>query len=148
MPYRHLFRRLAQSSGVDAYRLRNFFALRSHNVSGSYSVIWCRPTKRRIASSASRLTVLRHGRCVEFGPHQWGWKSANCPRKISKQGGDGSGSWPSRFGKHLRRVVRGTGGTPEPFATIAHPLEFRRRVQEQIEKLPEGRSATQRVSDN
>jgi membrane protein YdbS with pleckstrin-like domain len=32
-------------------------------------------------------------------------------------------------------MVRGTGGTPEPFAKIAHPLEFRRRVQEEIDKL-------------
>ncbi|MBZ5642619.1 MAG: PH domain-containing protein [Acidobacteriia bacterium] len=32
-------------------------------------------------------------------------------------------------------IVRGTGGTPESFDTIAHPLEFRTRVQEQIEKL-------------
>jgi len=30
-------------------------------------------------------------------------------------------------------VVRGTGGTPEPFTLIAHPTEFRRHVQEQIE---------------
>jgi uncharacterized membrane protein YdbT with pleckstrin-like domain len=30
-------------------------------------------------------------------------------------------------------VVRGTGGTPEPFKVIAHPLEFRRQVQQQIE---------------
>ena len=29
-------------------------------------------------------------------------------------------------------VVRGTGGTPEPFLMIAHPQEFRRAVQEQI----------------
>jgi len=29
-------------------------------------------------------------------------------------------------------VVRGTGGTPEPFEKIAHPQEFRRAVQEQI----------------
>ncbi len=29
--------------------------------------------------------------------------------------------------------VRGTGGTDEPFSTIAHPLEFRRQVQQQIE---------------
>jgi uncharacterized membrane protein YdbT with pleckstrin-like domain len=29
-------------------------------------------------------------------------------------------------------VVRGTGGTPEPFRRIAHPQEFRRAVQEQI----------------
>jgi uncharacterized membrane protein YdbT with pleckstrin-like domain len=28
-------------------------------------------------------------------------------------------------------VVRGTGGTPEPFMMIAHPQEFRRAVQEQ-----------------
>jgi hypothetical protein len=31
-------------------------------------------------------------------------------------------------------IVRGTGGTPESFDTIAHPLEFRTCVQEQIEK--------------
>jgi uncharacterized membrane protein YdbT with pleckstrin-like domain len=30
-------------------------------------------------------------------------------------------------------VVRGTGGTPEPFDYIARPKEFRRCVQEQIE---------------
>ena len=36
-------------------------------------------------------------------------------------------------------VVRGTGGTPEPFGNIANPLEFRRQVQQQIEssKTPE-----------
>ena len=32
-------------------------------------------------------------------------------------------------------VVIGTGGTPEPFHKIAHPLEFRNQVQQQIEKL-------------
>jgi len=32
-------------------------------------------------------------------------------------------------------VVIGTGGTSEPFHKIAHPLEFRSRVQQQIEKL-------------
>jgi hypothetical protein len=32
-------------------------------------------------------------------------------------------------------VVRGVGGTPEPFPDIAHPLEFRRQVQEQIDRL-------------
>ena len=32
-------------------------------------------------------------------------------------------------------VVIGTGGTPEPFHRIAHPLEFRSQVQQQIEKL-------------
>jgi uncharacterized membrane protein YdbT with pleckstrin-like domain len=29
-------------------------------------------------------------------------------------------------------IVRGTGGTPEPFLMIAHPQEFRRAVQQQI----------------
>ncbi len=32
-------------------------------------------------------------------------------------------------------VVIGTGGTSEPFHKVAHPLEFRNRVQHQIEKL-------------
>jgi uncharacterized membrane protein YdbT with pleckstrin-like domain len=32
-------------------------------------------------------------------------------------------------------VVRGTGGTPEPFRRIGHPLEFRRQVEQQIEAL-------------
>lgn len=32
-------------------------------------------------------------------------------------------------------VVIGTGGTPEPFRKVAHPLEFRSQVQQQIEKL-------------
>jgi uncharacterized membrane protein YdbT with pleckstrin-like domain len=30
-------------------------------------------------------------------------------------------------------IIRGTGGTPEPFSMIAQPTEFRRAVQEQIE---------------
>jgi uncharacterized membrane protein YdbT with pleckstrin-like domain len=29
-------------------------------------------------------------------------------------------------------IIRGTGGTPEVFERIAHPLEFRERVQSQI----------------
>lgn len=33
-------------------------------------------------------------------------------------------------------VVRGTGGTPEPFMMIAHPQDFRRAVQEQIGQEP------------
>jgi uncharacterized membrane protein YdbT with pleckstrin-like domain len=33
-------------------------------------------------------------------------------------------------------VVIGTGGTPEPFHKVAHPLQFRSQVQQQIEKLP------------
>jgi hypothetical protein len=32
-------------------------------------------------------------------------------------------------------VVVGTGGTPEPFHKMAHPLQFRSHVQQQIEKL-------------
>jgi hypothetical protein len=32
-------------------------------------------------------------------------------------------------------VIHGTGGTPEPFDQVAHPLEFRKQVQQQIEKL-------------
>ena len=34
-------------------------------------------------------------------------------------------------------VVRGTGGTPEPFDRVAHPIEFRKQVQQQIEMLSE-----------
>ncbi len=30
-------------------------------------------------------------------------------------------------------IVHGTGGTPEVFKTVAHPLEFRTQVQQQIE---------------
>jgi uncharacterized membrane protein YdbT with pleckstrin-like domain len=30
-------------------------------------------------------------------------------------------------------TIHGTGGTPEPFRLIAHPAEFRRQVQEQID---------------
>jgi uncharacterized membrane protein YdbT with pleckstrin-like domain len=43
-----------------------------------------------------------------------------------------------RFGTIL---VRGTGGTPEPFAMIAHPLEFRRQVQAQLDQLQNQASA-------
>jgi uncharacterized membrane protein YdbT with pleckstrin-like domain len=32
-------------------------------------------------------------------------------------------------------VMIGTGGTSEPFQKVAHPLEFRSQVQQQIEKL-------------
>jgi uncharacterized membrane protein YdbT with pleckstrin-like domain len=31
-------------------------------------------------------------------------------------------------------IIHGTGGTPEVFQKIAHPLEFRTQVQQQIEK--------------
>jgi uncharacterized membrane protein YdbT with pleckstrin-like domain len=43
----------------------------------------------------------------------------------------------SLFGRMLGYgtvLLRGTGGTPESFNTIAHPLEFRREVQQQIER--------------
>jgi acyl-coenzyme A synthetase/AMP-(fatty) acid ligase len=33
-------------------------------------------------------------------------------------------------------VMVGTGGTPEPFHKMAHPLEFRSHVQQQIEQHP------------
>jgi uncharacterized membrane protein YdbT with pleckstrin-like domain len=33
-------------------------------------------------------------------------------------------------------VLRGVGGTPEPFHDIANPIEFRRQVQQQIESSP------------
>jgi uncharacterized membrane protein YdbT with pleckstrin-like domain len=32
-------------------------------------------------------------------------------------------------------VIIGTGGTPEPFHKMAHPLEFRSQVQQQIERF-------------
>lgn len=32
-------------------------------------------------------------------------------------------------------IIRGTGGTPEPFKKMAHPLVFRRHVEEQIAAL-------------
>lgn len=40
-------------------------------------------------------------------------------------------------------IVRGTGGTPEPFRNITLPLEFRKHVQQQIEqqRTPEKVSA-------
>ncbi len=38
---------------------------------------------------------------------------------------------PGRMLGYGTVIVRGTGGTPETFAMIAHPQEFRRAVQEQ-----------------
>jgi uncharacterized membrane protein YdbT with pleckstrin-like domain len=32
-------------------------------------------------------------------------------------------------------TLRGVGGTPDPFPRIAHPLEFRRQVQQQLDAL-------------
>jgi uncharacterized membrane protein YdbT with pleckstrin-like domain len=43
----------------------------------------------------------------------------------------------STFGRMLgygKVTIHGTGGTPEVFHKIAHPLEFRTQVQQQIEK--------------
>lgn len=37
-------------------------------------------------------------------------------------------------------VLRGTGGSSEPFENIDRPLEFRRQIQEQIAKLQERRA--------
>lgn len=37
-------------------------------------------------------------------------------------------------------VIHGTGGTPDPFRKIAHPAEFRKHVQEQIDRV--GRAST------
>jgi hypothetical protein len=42
---------------------------------------------------------------------------------------------PGRILGYGSIVVIGTGGTPEPFHKVAHPLEFRSQVQQQIEKL-------------
>jgi uncharacterized membrane protein YdbT with pleckstrin-like domain len=40
-------------------------------------------------------------------------------------------------------VIHGTGGTPEPFDKIAHPSEFRREVQQQMDAATSsGRAAT------
>lgn len=39
-------------------------------------------------------------------------------------------------------VLIGTGGTPEPFDKVAHPLEFRSMVQQQIEASTQGRPIT------
>jgi uncharacterized membrane protein YdbT with pleckstrin-like domain len=33
-------------------------------------------------------------------------------------------------------LVIGSGGTLEPFQRVAHPIQFRSAVQQQIEKLP------------
>ena len=38
-------------------------------------------------------------------------------------------------------VLRGTGGSSEPFEKIDHPLEFRRQIQEQIAKLQDQRAS-------
>jgi|ERR1700733_148026 len=43
-------------------------------------------------------------------------------------------------------VVRGTGGTPEPFSKVSHPLEFRRQVQQQVETSEQNRFKGQLVT--
>jgi uncharacterized membrane protein YdbT with pleckstrin-like domain len=45
-------------------------------------------------------------------------------------------------------VVRGTGGTPEPFKTVSHPLEFRRQVQQQIEQREQGNQVARVSPEN
>lgn len=42
-------------------------------------------------------------------------------------------------------IVRGTGGTPEPFVKVDHPLEFRRQVQTQVEKSEKSNALGQAV---
>jgi uncharacterized membrane protein YdbT with pleckstrin-like domain len=43
-------------------------------------------------------------------------------------------------------TLRGVGGTPDPFPSIAHPLEFRRQVQQQLDaqQIPSPLSMAQR----
>ena len=45
---------------------------------------------------------------------------------------------------HGTIVIRGTGGTLEPFDRVSSPLEFRRQIQEQIGRTfdPQAKSAT------
>lgn len=45
-------------------------------------------------------------------------------------------------------ILRGTGGTPEPFLRVGHPLEFRRQVQQQIETLPTGAAPASQKTSN
>jgi len=45
-------------------------------------------------------------------------------------------SFPGRMLGYGTVVVRGTGGTPEVFDRVSHPIEFRRRIQSQIEVSP------------
>jgi len=42
---------------------------------------------------------------------------------------------PGRMLGYGTIVVIGTGGTPQPFHKVAHPLEFRSQVQQQVERL-------------
>ncbi len=44
----------------------------------------------------------------------------------------------SRLLRYGTVVIVGTGGTREPFSGIAHPLDFRNRVQAQINRAAEG----------
>ncbi|HKQ88661.1 MAG TPA: PH domain-containing protein [Candidatus Acidoferrales bacterium] len=45
--------------------------------------------------------------------------------------------WGRLFG-YGSVVIHGTGGTPDPFRTIAHPAAFRKCVQEQIDRTGKG----------
>ncbi len=40
---------------------------------------------------------------------------------------------PGRMLNYGTIILRGVGGTPDPFRSIAHPLEFRRQVQHQLD---------------
>ena len=42
-------------------------------------------------------------------------------------------------------IVRGTGGTPEPFSRVEHPLEFRRQVQQQIETSEQNKLTSHKI---
>jgi uncharacterized membrane protein YdbT with pleckstrin-like domain len=45
-------------------------------------------------------------------------------------------------------VIHGTGGTPEPFDKIAHPSEFRREVQQQVDAATSGSRAVTVTPDS
>jgi uncharacterized membrane protein YdbT with pleckstrin-like domain len=57
--------------------------------------------------------------------------------KIESVGADQT--LPGRLLGYGSIVLRGTGGSIEPFAKIDKPLEFRRQIQEQISKLQDPR---------
>lgn len=45
-------------------------------------------------------------------------------------------------------IVKGTGGTNNPFRIVAAPFEFRKKVQEQIEKMHSGADKTQQARES
>ncbi len=42
-------------------------------------------------------------------------------------------------------IVRGTGGTPEPFSRVEHPLELRRQVRQQIETSEQNKLTSHKI---